>query len=93
MVRKNRTDMPFCVCPRCSRSTSVGKLYGGNKILYYCKDCYIEFSVEPQKNDTATCSIHYSYGARITPERFKWVKSREAWKRVSKTTQKTKKVQ
>lgn len=84
MVRKNRTEMPFCVCPKCSRSTSVGKLYGGNKILYYCKDCYIEFSVKADKNNGAICEITYSYGIKITPQRFKWIKSRECWKQVKR---------
>ena len=83
MVRKNRTDMPFCVCPRCSRTTTVGKLYGGTKILYYCHDCYVEFSVNPEIKGGPICTINYSFGAKITPEKFKWVGSEERWERIS----------
>ena len=90
MVRKNRTEMPLCVCPMCNRSTPVGKLYGGNKILYYCKDCYVEFSVKIDKKGQGFCEISYSYGVKVTPQRFQWSKAKKRWVKVIKTE--TKKV-
>lgn len=61
MVRKIRTDMPYAVCPKCNRSTTVGKLSGGSKIVYYCRECYLEFWVKVRAK-SVTCGISYSCG-------------------------------
>ena len=50
MVRKNKTEMPYNICPKCNRSSPVGKLSGGSIITYYCKDCYAEFWVKIPPN-------------------------------------------
>jgi hypothetical protein len=61
LVRKTRTDMTYAVCPKCGRSTTVGKLAGGSKEIFYCRECYLEFWVKI-KAKSVTCGISYSCG-------------------------------
>lgn len=77
MVRKTRTDMPYAVCPKCNRSTTVGKLSGGSKIIYYCRECYLEFWVKARPR-SVTCGITHNCGMRLSssvsgiPSKYTW---------------------
>ena len=77
MVRKTRTDMPYAVCPKCNRTTTVGKLYGGNKIVYYCRECYLEFWVKVNSKPI-TCGVSHSCGMRLSSEA-KYVWKNDGW--------------
>ena len=72
LVTKTRTEMPYAVCPQCNRSTTVGKLSGGETIVYYCRECYLEFKVKRQKKKI-TCDLTFRCGMRVTPsDKFVW---------------------